>query len=81
MLEEILPPVANTVAYAVIVISILIFAVDIICVASGLIYDTVSTKIRILDLKSGNIIAWLFLGLWLHLFIPINNISIGNSSS
>ena len=77
MLTDALPFISRVVSYSLIVFAIAVFVVDIACIFTGRVYDTVSTKLRILDVKNGNIIAWLFLGLWLHLFIPINSISIG----
>lgn len=76
MITQLIPWAAKVTAWMLVAFAIIVFVVDISCVLSGQVYDTVSTKLRILDVEYGNMLAWLFLGLWLHLFIPINSISI-----
>lgn len=78
MVGEFIPKISELTAWLLVVVGVTVFVVDICCILTKNVYHTVSTKIRILDVEYGNLLAWLFLALWLHLFIPINSLSISD---
>lgn len=80
MISKHVPRLSELTAYLLIVVALIVFIVDISCILTKNVYHTVSTKIRILDVEYGNLLAWLFLALWLHLFIPINSLSIDDGA-
>ncbi len=73
-----IPKISELTAWLLVFVGVTVFIVDIACILTKNVYHTVSTKIRILDVEYGNLLAWLFLALWLHLFIPINSLSISD---